>query len=163
MGAGIDTVNFTHMAGSTVINAETVNGSADDDFIAIGNTSGNTTVTGGLGMDTLVASAGADNFNFRTVADSPLGSGDTIISFDADHDTFTFTGMNVATSIHFVDTAAFDGSAGSPHSEARVSGSSTDAVLQIDLDGDGEMGANDVEVFLQGHTGTLHDQNFIVA
>ena len=42
-----------------------------------------------------------------------------------------------------------------------MSGSGADAVLQIDLDG--EMGANDVEVFLSGYTGTLHDQNFIVA
>ena len=56
----------------------------------------------------------------------------------------------------------FGGTAASPHSEARLSGSGPDAVLQIDIDGDGAMGANDVEVFLSNHVGTLQDQNFLL-
>ena len=54
MGGGNDTVNFGRQANDvTVINAETVNGSIGNDFITIGNTSGATTVTGGLGADTI--------------------------------------------------------------------------------------------------------------
>jgi hypothetical protein len=74
------------------------------------------------------------------------------------------TGPNGFTGpVHFVDTAAFDGSAGSPHSEARVDQSGGNATLQIDVNGNGVMDGNDIEIHLANYTGTLHDQNFLLS
>nr|WP_311985852.1 hypothetical protein [Bradyrhizobium canariense] len=167
MGGGNDTVNFAGAnAGTvTVVNAETVNGSSGVDYITIGNTSGSTTITGGQGADTIVASAGSDNFHFASASESQTGNGDTIVNFDAASDTFNFSGMaaQFTGSIHFMDTAAFDGSAGSPHSEARVDQSGGNATLQIDVNGNGVMDGNDIEIHLANYTGTLHDQNFLLS
>ncbi|MEH2565236.1 hypothetical protein V1289_004863 [Bradyrhizobium sp. AZCC 2289] len=168
MGAGNDVINFGAQAnGVTVVNAETVNGSYGNDFITIGNTSGSTTITGGLGADTVVAGSTPVNFNFTAAAQSQTGNGDTILNFNADSDTFTFTGMSGSNGftgpIHFVDTAAFDGSVGSPHFEARLDAvMGGTATLQIDVNGDGVMDANDIEIHLTNYTGTLHDSNFLV-
>jgi hypothetical protein len=62
-----------------------------------------------------------------------------------------------------MNTAAFDGTPGSPHSEARidVAGGST-ANLQIDVNGNDIMDSNDIEIHLTNYTGTLHDQSFIL-
>jgi Ca2+-binding RTX toxin-like protein len=168
MGAGNDTVNFNAPAGNvTVLNAETVNGSNGNDAIIIGNTTGTTTVTGGLGADTITASASADNFHFASAAESAVGAGDQIVNFNATTDNFVFTNMSgpygFAGPVHFMDTAAFDGTAGAPHSEARVDVSGPNATLQIDVDGDGQMGAHDMEIHLTNYTGTLHDSNFIIS
>lgn len=166
MDGGNDTINFAGQTfGATVIGAETVNGSNGSDFITVANTSsGATTVTGGLGQDSLVAGAGAENFRFAGAADSQTGSGDTIVNFDAANDSFTFanmTGPNGFTGpIRFVDTAAFSGSA---HSEARIDVAGSTANLQIDVNGDGLMDSHDIEIHLTNYTGTLHDQNFILA
>src|ERR1035437_3302945 len=160
MGAGNDTVNFAGQAfGATVVNAETVNGSAGSDFITIGNTTGTTTVTGGLGADTLVASAAADNFRFTSAAESQTGNGDTVVNFNAASDTSTFAGMTGGPSgfsgpVHFVGTAAFDGSLGAPHSEARVDVAGGTANLQIDVNGDGLMDSHDIEIHLTNYVGT---------
>jgi hypothetical protein len=167
MGDGIDTINFVGTAGTvTVVNAETVNGSIGNDFITIGNTAGTTTVTGGTGADNITASAAADNFNFNSAAESQTGNGDTVVNFDASSDTFTFTNMTGPNGftgpVHFVDTAAFDGSAGSPHSEARLEGTGTSAMLQIDVNGDGQFGAGDMEISLVNYAGTLTDSNFLL-
>ncbi len=168
MGAGNDTVNFAGQAfGATVVNAETVNGSAGSDFITIGNTTGTTTVTGGLGADTLVASAAADNFRFTSAAESQTGNGDTVVNFNAASDTFTFAGMTGGPSgfsgpVHFVGTAAFDGSLGAPHSEARVDVAGGTANLQIDVNGDGLMDSHDIEIHLTNYVGTLQSSNFIL-
>jgi hypothetical protein len=64
--------------------------------------------------------------------------------------------------VHFVGTAGFDGSAGAPHSEARVDTAGGNATLQIDVNGDGQFGANDIEIHLTNYTGALHDANFII-
>jgi VCBS repeat-containing protein len=169
MGAGNDVINFGAQAnGVTVVNAETVNGSDGNDVITIGNTSGSTTITGGLGADTMVAGSTPVNFNFTAAAQSQTGNGDTIFNFNAASDTFTFTGMSGPNGftgpIHFVDTAAFDGSAGSPHSEARLDAAAGgNATLQVDVNGDGVMDANDIEIHLTNYTGTLHDSNFLLS
>jgi VCBS repeat-containing protein len=168
LGGGNDVINFGASANAvTVSGVETVNGSAGNDAITIGANPGAVTVTGGLGADYLVASVGADNFRFTSAADSAVGNGDQIVNFDASTDSFTFSGMNGANGftgpIHFIDTAAFDGTSGSPVSEARIDTSGPNALLQIDVDGDGLMGANDIEVHLNNYTGTLHDSNFIVS
>ena len=168
MGAGNDVINFGAQAnGVTVVNAETVNGSDGNDFNTIGNTSGNTTITGGLGSDTVVAGSTPVNFNFTAAAQSQTGNGDTILNFNADNDTFTFTSMTGPNGftgpIHFVDTAAFDGSAATPHSEARVDTTGANATLQIDVNGDGVMDAHDIEIHLTNYSGTLRDSNFLLS
>ena len=74
------------------------------------------------------------------------------------------TGPNGFTGpIHFVDTAGFDGTAASPQSEARVDTTGGNATLQIDVNGDGVMDANDIEIHLTNYTGTLHDANFLLS
>jgi len=168
MGAGNDVVNFAAQAfGATVINAEIVNGSAGADFITIGNTSGSTTVTGGLGSDTIVAGSAPLNINFNAAAESQTGSGDTVQNFNAANDTFTFTGMTGPNGftgpIQFIDTAAFDGTSGTHVSEARVDTTGGTATLQIDVNGDGVMGPNDIEIHLANYVGTLHNSNFILS
>ncbi|MGY4622578.1 VCBS repeat-containing protein [Bradyrhizobium sp. USDA 4486] len=165
---GNDTINFGAQAnGVTVANAETVNGSTGNDQIAIANPTGQTTVTGGLGADMITAGAAADHFNFVSAADSAVGTGDQIVNFDATRDTFDFSGMTggpngLTGPIHFVGTDAFDGTAGAPHSEARVDGTGPNATLQIDVNGDGQFGAGDMEIHLVNYTGTLTDNNFLV-
>jgi len=169
MGAGNDTVNFGAQAnGVTVANAETVNGSTGNDSITIASNSGSTTVTGGLGADTIaVAGAAPVNFNFASAAESQAGNGDTVVNFNAASDTFTFTNMagpnGFTGPVHFVDNAAFDGTAAAPHSEARVDMAGGNATLQIDVNGDGVMDAHDIEVHLTNYIGTLHDSNFLLA
>jgi len=167
MGAGNDSVTFqTAASGVTVVNAETVNGSADNDVITIANPTGQTTVTGGLGADTITAGAAADTFRFVSAADSAVGNGDQIVNFDAAKDTFDFSGMTgpngLIGSIHFVGTDACDGTTGAPHSEARVDGTGPNATLQIDGNGDGQFGAGDMEIHLVNYTGTLTDNNFLL-
>ena len=165
LGGGNDVINFGAQANAvTVSGVETVNGSAGADAITLGTNPGAITVTGGLGADTLVASVGADNFRFTSAARRAVGNEDQIVNFDASTDSFTFSGMNGSNGftgpIHFIDTAAFDGTSGS---EARIDMSGPNALLQIDVDGDGLMGAHDIEVHLNNYTGTLHDSNVIVA
>jgi hypothetical protein len=168
MGDGNDTINFGGQAnGVTVVNAETVNGSDGNDVITIGNTSGSTTITGGLGSDTITAGSAPVNFNFTAAAQSQTGNGDQILNFNANQDNFTFTNMTGQNGfvglVHFMDTAAFDGSAATPHSEARVDQTGGNATLQIDVNGDGLMDANDIEIHLTNYTGMLHDANFILS
>jgi Ca2+-binding RTX toxin-like protein len=120
-------------------------------------------VTGGHGFDVMTASAGQDNFNFVGVTDSAAGQGDQIINFDAAHDTFTFTGMNgaggFASAIHFVGTAGFDGGA---QSEAHLVTNGGQTLLQIDVNGDGQITSADMEIQLFNQTGTLHEANFLL-
>jgi hypothetical protein len=125
-------------------------------------------LAGGLGADTtVVARSTPVNFNFASAAESQTGNGDTVVNFNAANGTFTFIGMTdpngLSGPIHFMDTAAFDGSAASPHSEARVDMAGGNATLQIDVNGDGVMDSHDIEIHLTNYTGTLHDSNFILA
>lgn len=138
-------------------NIENVFGGSNNDNIVIANTTGSTTVTGGLGSDSVTASAGQDNFRFTSAADSQAGNADQVVDFDATNDGFVFNGMtgNFASSIHFVGT---DPLAGGGQSQAHLINGGT--LLQIDVDGDGLMGANDMEVQLVNQTGTLSDSNF---
>jgi Ca2+-binding RTX toxin-like protein len=141
-----------------VTNVETVFGSSNNDTIVIANTAGaTTTVTGGLGADTITASAGQDNFRFASVADSPSGgASDVINNFDAFGDTFTFSGMTIAnSSINYIAAGGF---AGSGQASALLAGN----VLQIDVNGDGAMGIGDMEINLANLNGTLHNSNFLI-
>jgi len=122
-------------------------------------------VTGGLGADSITAGSTPVNFNFTAAAESQTGNGDQILNFNANQDTFTFTNMTGPNGftgpIHFVDTAAFDGTAATP--EARVDMTGGNATLQIDVNGDGVMDAHDIEIHLPNYTGTLHDSNFLLS
>jgi hypothetical protein len=166
--------------GITIKNVETVIGSSLNDAITIANTTGTTTVTGGFQADFMTASAGIDNFRFTTVGDSPSGPGrDQVTGFDASQDHFVFDGMlqsgtNITGfrggSIDFIGAgngpiamggeAAFTG--GGDQSEARLANIGGLLVVQIDVDGDGSMTVNDMEVQVTGLTGILNDSNFLL-
>ncbi|MHC4050467.1 VCBS domain-containing protein [Bradyrhizobium sp. 25ACV] len=160
LGDGNDTLNFNaNVYDITVTNVETVNAAANFDRITIGNASGNTTITAGAGADEIFASAGHDNFRFVSTADSAAGAADTIHNFDADNDSFTFSGISVAGGhIEYVENAALLG-ANQASAHLQNSGSGND-YLQIDIDGDG---TSDMDVSLQNVTGTLHNGNFLLA
>jgi Ca2+-binding RTX toxin-like protein len=160
LGAGNDTLNLAGGAGGvTVKNIENVNGSANNDFITIANSTNPTTVTGGGGMDFITASAGQDNLRYTNAAQSAAGGGaDTVNNFDAANDTIVLDHVTgLAGQVHFVSNGIFSGSPGNFHSEARLNGN----ILQIDVDGDGQIGAGDMEIVLNGLNGTLTDANFV--
>ena len=168
LGAGTDTLRLADGFNSvTVNNIENVFGGNGNDNIVIANTAGSTTVTGGLGTDTITASAGQDNFRFTSAAESSTGNGDQVVNFDAGHDAFIFDhmtgGANGLTGpITFVGSNGFDGTAAAPQSEARLDTVGGVTTLQIDVNGDGVMGANDIEIHLVNLTGTLTNSNFIL-
>ena len=139
----------------TVVNAETINGSVNFDTFVISNTGTATTTTGGLGSDFITAGAGADTFRFTSVADSTInGASDQITGFDASNDAFRFSGIaGLNAPISFVTNF---GATLAP--EARLQGN----LLQIDVNGDGQMTAVDMEIQLVNLTGTLSDLNFLL-
>ncbi|MBR1212046.1 VCBS domain-containing protein [Bradyrhizobium sp. JYMT SZCCT0180] len=161
LGAGIDTLNLGVIAtGVTVKNVENVNGSTFNDTITIANTSGTTTVTGGMGSDFITASAGQDNIRYTSAAQAGIGGGETVNDFNVANDTFVLDHVaGLAGQIHFVSNGVFTGSPGDFHSEARLNGN----ILQIDVDGDGQIGAGDMEITLNGLNGTLTDANFVTS
>ena len=164
LGDGNDTLSFNAAAsGITVTDVETVNGSSGADSITIANSSGSTTITGGAANDVLIASVGQDNFRFTSAADSTFGGAqDTINGFDASADGFVFAGMQDSFTgpIDYVGTAAFSGTPGALHSQARLDLSGGQTTLQIDVDGNGLMTANDMEIHLLNLTNALNNSNF---
>ncbi|OQW55470.1 MAG: hypothetical protein A4S14_12520 [Proteobacteria bacterium SG_bin9] len=165
LGGGSDSLSFGGPVGNaTVINVENVNGSAGGDFITIANTSGSTTITGGGGGDNLTAGAGQDNFRFTSTADSAFGGmQDTVLNFDASTDSFVFAQIpGFTAALDYVGTDAFTGTAGDPHSQARLETFGGQTTLQVDVDGDGLMGAGDMAISLQNLQGTLSQSNFML-
>ena len=160
LGAGIDTLNLSSGSfGLTVDNVENINGSADNDTITIGTTTGPTTVTGGLGADFVTAGAGQDIIRFTSAAESTGGSGiNSVNNFDVATDRIALDHVaGLASEVHFVSGGVFTGSPADRHSEARLSGN----LLEIDVDGDGQIGAGDIQLFLNGLNGPLSDANFV--
>ncbi len=185
LGDGNDTLHlFTDPDGFTsavsVSNVETVVGSNNSDAITIVGSTNETMVMGGWGADFITAGSGVDNFGFASVADSASGPGrDQVTSFDANADQFVFVDMNESMtnvngfrggSIDFIGAGngpiaiggevAFTG--GGDQSEARLANIGGGMVLQIDVDGDAQMGANDMEIQLVNHNGVLSDSNFLL-
>jgi hypothetical protein len=164
LGDGTDTLNltgsFSPMFG-TVANTETINASGNFDTITIANAvTGSTTITAGAGADNITASAGHDNFRFTSTADSSGFGSDTITTFDAANDTFTFSGMTIAGDhIQFVDNggALLGGDQASAHV---VNNGPGNDLLEIDIDGNG---VSDMNVSLQNMTGTLHNGSFLLS
>lgn len=166
LGAGNDTLNLnSSVFGLTITNVENINLSAFNDTITIGNSSGTVTVTGGGGGDFITASAGADVFRYTSVSDSPFfGAQDTIVNFDVNADKLLFQNMaggatGFTGQIHFMANGVFDGNASTHVSEARLVSNQ----LQIDVDGDGVLGGNDIQINLNGFNGPLTDANFQVS
>ena len=101
-------------------------------------------MTGGSGVDFITASNEAENFRFTSAADSTGPNMDQVTGF--------------AGSVNYVGTNAFSGNATTPHTEARLEGS----MLQIDVDGDGQMTGTDIQVNLTGLNGELTNSNFLI-
>jgi Ca2+-binding RTX toxin-like protein len=173
LGDGIDTLQLSAGFGNgvTVRNVESVIGSAASDAITITNTTGVTTVTAGAAADFTTAGAAEDHIRFTSITDSPFGGGrDTVTGFDADHDYFEFsTALVGGNPIHFIGNgdaapplgqeATFDANGSA---EARLANIGGLQVLQIDVNGDGQMTGNDMEIALQNLIHTLHDGNFLL-
>jgi hypothetical protein len=162
LGDAVDSLTLANGFNSvTVSNVENIFGGNTDDTIIIANTVGSTTVTGGLGTDHITGSAAADNFHFASVADSAYGGAtDVVTNFDASSDNFTFNGLEgangFASTIHFIgEDGVF---AGGNQTEARLGNGG--ATLQIDVDGNGAMNGNDMEIQLATPIVNLTDSNF---
>jgi hypothetical protein len=93
-----------------------------------------------------------------------------VTGFDADHDYFEFsTALVGGNPIHFIGNgdaapplgqeATFDANGSA---EARLANIGGLQVLQIDVNGDGQMTGNDMEIALQNLIHTLHDGNFLL-
>jgi hypothetical protein len=67
----------------------------------------------------------------------------------------------MVSAIHFIDNAPFSGT---DQTEARlVDIGGGFQLVEIDVDGDGTIGANDMTIELFGLTGTLTDGDFLIA
>ncbi|SDM85099.1 VCBS domain-containing protein [Afipia sp. GAS231] len=155
LGGGNNSLNLADGGNNvTVANVANVTGGNGNDGIVVTG-AGTTTVTGGLGQDSITAGSAPLNVRFTSAADSYAnGGGDTVNNFNAANDTFIFDHVGgLASGIHFVGSAGFDGAG----AEARLTGN----YLQIDVNGDGQFGAGDMELNLNGLIGTLSDANFV--
>jgi len=157
LGNGSDSLTLANGANDVVVNgAEVITGGTGDDHIAVGAATGVCTITGGLGADVLTAGTGNDHFQMAA-SDSVVGAADTIVDFDAAHDAFVFSlGSGGPTSINYIGTADFSGTAGEIRLEDLGGGV---ALLHIDLDGDTSA---DMQITLQNATGTLGASNFLL-
>ena len=150
-------------SGVTVVNVENVNGSTGNDAITIGNTSGTATVTGGLGTDFITASAGDDVFRYTAPPTRVRRfARDTVNNFDAAHDRVRIRRSRHCEPRSISSAAACSTVRATPHVEAMLTNIGGLNVLQIDVNGDGVIGAGDMEIVLNGLTGTLTDANFSV-
>ncbi|MBR1300813.1 M10 family metallopeptidase C-terminal domain-containing protein [Bradyrhizobium sp. AUGA SZCCT0042] len=154
LGDGTDTVTFnTNVFNTTVLNTENINGSSTFDEIIIGNTRATRRSPRAGGADWVTASAGDDNVRFTSTTDSAAGAGDTVYYFDANDDTFNFSGISVSGGhIEYVDSGAF---VSGSQASARLQNFGPDNdLLQIDTNGDGTA---DMDISLQNYTGTLNN------
>ncbi len=104
---------------------------------------GDDTLEGGIGQDNLMGDAGNDTFVYRAVIDSPLGTGDAILDFDATNDLedLVFDGLLQGT-FNFVGAGPFTITGNTEASFDDVS-----KLLSVDLDGDG---TGDMGIVLNG-------------
>jgi len=151
----------------TVSGVEFVTGGSAFDMIRIVNDLGTTQVTAGFGADWIVAGDSFDEFRFTSVQDSYVevvqpGSRDVVENFETSDDTFVFAGISgFVSNIDYIDTAAFSG--GGDNSEARLSDLGGGfSLIEIDVDGDGTIGANDMTIELLNLNGTLSNGDFLL-
>ena len=104
--------------------------------------------------------ASSDHILFRDSLDSgPLA--DLIYNFNADDDAFLFAMDDIqGNHIHYIAGAAFSGTAQNPNStaQARYDGS----VVEIDMNGDGQMTNVDMRIVLFDLQGSLSGNNFLL-
>jgi hypothetical protein len=149
----------------TVSGVEQVFGSTTThDIIRIDNDLGGTTVTAGFGADWIVAGGSFDSIRFISVQDSYTDGAtrDVVENFETNDDTFVFDGISgFVSNIDYIDTAAFSG--GGDNSEARLSDIGGGfSLIEIDVDGDGTIGANDMTIELLNLNGTLSNGDFLL-
>jgi VCBS repeat-containing protein len=165
LGAGNDTLNLSVSAGGvTVANVEHVNGSSAADVITDASVLGTTTITGGGGADIISVGAATDIIRYTDASESSVATGeDTVNNFDASHDQFLLDGVaGLAGQVHFMPSGVLTGSPATPHAEAILTNFGGQEQLQIDVNGDGVIGAGDITAVLNNLTGTLSDANFSV-
>ena len=138
---------------------DTLDGGSGDDILAGGDDndilrgrSGEDELAGGLGRDFLTGGQGADNFTFRSVAETVVGANrDQILDFEQGVDLIVVAGLSPGV-FEFKGTGAF-GPNGNP--ELRLFETPTGAtIVQIDADGDG---VADAEIRVAGVTGLTAD------
>ncbi len=161
-GGANDTLQLFGPNDVTVVNIENVVGSAAFDSIHIGGNSGVTTVTGGVGADAIFASANEDHFRFGSIQDSAADGGvsrDVIDGFDASQDVLVFEVAAGVINGPIAYIGSSDFTAGGL-AEAHLINFGGANLLQIDADGDGVIGANDMEIELPNLVGALTNGNF---
>jgi Ca2+-binding RTX toxin-like protein len=188
-GGGADTVNGG--AGNDNVSggagADTLNGDAGNDMLmgndgsdVINGGDGNDTINGGLGADRLSGNAGADVFVYASLEDSrstptagePTDNRDTIVSFTAGEDKIDLTALAGAQAIRY--NGSFQTFA---EAQAAVGGSQNDgnldavlvrdlggrSILFVDVDNNGQLDGNDLQVVLEGLNGSLTRADFLPA
>ncbi|HEX4295088.1 MAG TPA: bluetail domain-containing putative surface protein, partial [Rhizomicrobium sp.] len=127
----------------------TINGTAGNDSITVGNN--NYHLVGGAGADTMTVGTGHDAFVYNSASESTGPTYDTIVGFDAMRDQFVLN-----TSVTGINTAVNSG--------ALDSGANFNTELASDI-GAGQLGANHAVLFtassgnLAGHTFLIVDTN----
>src|SRR5438445_11369183 len=89
-----------------------------------------------------------------------VGNRDIVTNFDANNDAFVFgPAVGLVTAINFIDSNPFTNTG---VSQARIDTSGPQPMLQIDVDGDGQMTVNDMIIELHNQMGVLHSLNFLL-
>lgn len=154
---------------------DTLKGGAQSD--TLNGADGNDILTGGGGIDTITGGNGDDLFFYNAINDSRGTTHDTIVGFDAAHDTFSLSASVShidATVGHAVSAASFDADMGAAcGGDALGSGDailvnatsgdlSGHLFLVVDADGSATYsGTNDYCFDVTGMTGTLQTGNFV--
>lgn len=183
-GAGADTVNggegndtINGQLGNDVINGDagddTLFGNEGNDTISGG--AGDDVIIGGLGADRLSGGADADIFVYTSVEDSrftpnPAGvvdNRDTIVGFTAGEDEIDLSALLINGQAQVRYNGAFNdfasaqaavggGTAGDTFLDAAlVLNQNGQEVLFVDVDNNGQLDGNDLQIVLEGRVGTL--------
>ena len=131
--------------------SEIIAGTANDDTLkgldgndTIFGLYGDDKIEGGAGADMLKGGSGSDVYIYKSLSDSPAGSGDTITDFDETNDRINI--RDITTTFNIVPS--FTGNT----STHEVVYNANTKLLQMDADGDK---VADMEITLENYTGTF--------